>query len=132
MKPRRFRHPCRAEGARPGDAGPTALVLAAGNALEGGNERLAGVGGEDQPQRHHSGKEGSDLHLLPGEDPVFTWISGTGARPVLQALPDGVREEFEGEYKQLLRDAYPPLATADGSPLTVLPFRRVFAVARRE
>lgn len=72
------------------------------------------------------------LHLLPGEDPVFTWISGTGARPVLQALPDGVREEFEGEYKQLLRDAYPPLATADGAPVTVLPFRRVFAVARRE
>ena len=29
------------------------------------------------------------LHVLDGEDPVFTWVSGTGARPTLQALPDG-------------------------------------------
>ena len=26
------------------------------------------------------------LHLLHGDDPVFTWVSGTGARPVLQAF----------------------------------------------
>jgi trans-aconitate 2-methyltransferase len=65
------------------------------------------------------------LHLLTGEDPVFTWISGTGARPVLQALPEDLRETFVGEYKTLLRDAYPP-----GRHGTVLPFRRVFAVAR--
>lgn len=66
------------------------------------------------------------LHLLQGEDPVFGWITGTGARPVLQALPDGLLEEFEAEYKQLLRDAYPA-----GPHGTVLPFRRVFAVAQR-
>ena len=66
------------------------------------------------------------LHLLEGEDPVFAWISGTGARPVLQALPDELRADFEGEYKQLLRDAYPP-----GPHGTVLPFRRVFVVAQR-
>jgi trans-aconitate 2-methyltransferase len=65
------------------------------------------------------------LHLLQGEDPVFTWISGTGARPVLQALPEGLRAEFEAEYKQLLRDAYPA-----GPHGTVLPFRRVFVVAQ--
>ena len=34
------------------------------------------------------------LHVLQGEDPVFSWISGTGARPVLQALPDGLRDQF--------------------------------------
>lgn len=66
------------------------------------------------------------LHLLAGEDPVFTWISGTGARPTLQALPDDLREEFVAEYKALLREAYPP-----GPHGTVLPFRRVFAVAQR-
>ena len=66
------------------------------------------------------------LHLLTGEDPVFTWISGTGARPTLQALPDDLRPTFEAEYKALLRDAYPP-----GPHGTALPFRRVFAVARR-
>ena len=65
------------------------------------------------------------LHVLAGEDPVFTWVSGTGARPVLQALPEELRGEFEDEYKQLLRDAYP--AGAHG---TVLPFRRVFVVAQ--
>ncbi len=65
------------------------------------------------------------LHLLHGDDPVFTWISGTGARPTLQALPDELRDEFVAEYKQLLRDAY-----VAGPHGTVLPFRRVFAVAQ--
>jgi trans-aconitate 2-methyltransferase len=64
------------------------------------------------------------LHLLQGEDPVFTWISGTGARPTLQALPDDLRLLFVEEYKALLREAYPP-----GPHGTTLPFRRVFVVA---
>lgn len=66
------------------------------------------------------------LQVLHGEDPVFGWISGTGARPVLQALPDGLREEFLTEYRARLRQAYPTEPFG-----TVLPFRRVFAVARR-
>jgi len=66
------------------------------------------------------------LHVLPGENPVFTWISGTGARPILQALPADRREAFVAEYQGLLRAAYPPQPFG-----TVLPFRRVFAVARR-
>ena len=67
------------------------------------------------------------LHVLGGDDPVFTWMSGTGARPTLHALPDDVRPTFEAEYKQLLRDAYPSRPHG-----TVLPFRRVFVVARVE
>ena len=66
------------------------------------------------------------LHLLTGPDPVFTWISGTGARPTLQALPDDLRQQFVTEYKRLLRDAYPR-----GAHGTMLPFRRIFAVAHR-
>ncbi len=66
------------------------------------------------------------LHLLTGEDPVFTWISGTGARPTLQALPDDLRATFVAEYQALLREAYPP-----GPHGTTLPFRRVFVVAHR-
>jgi trans-aconitate 2-methyltransferase len=66
------------------------------------------------------------LHVLTGPDPVFRWISGTGARPVLQALPVEVREAFIVEYKAALASAYP--AEAYG---TLLPFRRVFVVARR-
>ena len=67
------------------------------------------------------------LHVLTGPDPVFRWISATGARPVLSALEGEVRETFEREYKALLREAYPP-----GDDGTVLPFRRVFAVAHKE
>ena len=51
------------------------------------------------------------LHVLTGEDPVFTWISATGARPVLQALPDELRETFEADYKERLREAYPSSRT---------------------
>ena len=64
------------------------------------------------------------LHVLQGDDPVFSWISGPGARPVLQALPDDLREKFVEEYKEALRDAYP--ARSWGTPF---PFTRVFAVA---
>jgi trans-aconitate 2-methyltransferase len=66
------------------------------------------------------------LHVLRGPDPVFEWISGTGARPVLEALPEPERERFAEEYKARLRRAYP--ASEAG---TVLPFRRAFAVATR-
>ncbi|HEU4810909.1 MAG TPA: trans-aconitate 2-methyltransferase [Nocardioides sp.] len=65
------------------------------------------------------------LHVLTGEDPVFTWVSGTGARPTLQALPDDLRPDFEAEFKRRLRAAYP--STPHG---VVLPFRRVFVVAQ--
>ena len=61
------------------------------------------------------------LHVLDGEDPVFTWVSGTGARPTLQALPDDLRVRFEEEFKRRLRAAYP-----DRDGRVVLPFRRVF------
>lgn len=65
------------------------------------------------------------LHVLTGEDPVFDWVSGTGARPTLQALPDDLRPAFEAELKHRLRGAYPP-----GPAGVVLPFRRVFVVAQ--
>lgn len=64
------------------------------------------------------------LHVLTGEDPVFTWVSGTGARPTLQALPDDLRPGFEDELRRRLRAAYPQRPVG-----VVLPFRRIFAVA---
>ncbi len=64
------------------------------------------------------------LHVLHGDDPVFTWVAGTGARPTLQALPDDLRVDFEAELKRRLRAAYP-----DRGHGVVLPFRRVFVVA---
>ena len=67
------------------------------------------------------------LHLLTGPDPVLRWVSSTGARPVLQALPDLLRRRFEAEYGARLRAAYPEQPHG-----TVLPFRRVFCVVHRE
>ncbi|MCF6376382.1 trans-aconitate 2-methyltransferase [Nocardioides KLBMP 9356] len=67
------------------------------------------------------------LHVLTGSDPVFDWVSGTGARPTLQALPDDLRPLFEEEFRALLREAYPE--DADGR--VILPFRRIFVVARK-
>jgi trans-aconitate 2-methyltransferase len=66
------------------------------------------------------------LHVLTGTDPVFTWVSGTGARPTLEALPSDLRGDFEEEFKRRLREAY-----LERNGATVLPFRRVFVVARR-
>lgn len=65
------------------------------------------------------------LHVLTGPDPVFTWVSGTGARPTLQALPDDLRPEFEAEFKRRLAAAYPEHEYG-----VVLPFRRIFVVAQ--
>jgi len=66
------------------------------------------------------------LHVLSGPDPVFRWMSGTGARPVLQALSGELRAAFVADYQADLRKAYP-----DQPYGTVLPFRRVFVVAHR-
>ncbi|KUH35590.1 MULTISPECIES: trans-aconitate 2-methyltransferase [Streptomyces] len=67
--------------------------------------------------------------LLQGEDPVLDWVKGTALRPVLTALEgdDAAAGEFLSQYRDLLRKAYPP-----GPHGTVFPYRRVFAVARKE
>jgi trans-aconitate 2-methyltransferase len=63
-------------------------------------------------------------HLLSGDNAVLEWVKGTGARPVLQALPDDLRATFEKEYGARLAEAYPQRSYG-----TLLPFRRIFAVA---
>lgn len=67
------------------------------------------------------------LHALRGEDPVLVWVSGTGLRPFLDRLEGTEREGFAAAYAERLREAYP--RRADG--VTLLPFRRLFVVARR-
>jgi trans-aconitate 2-methyltransferase len=64
--------------------------------------------------------------VLHGPDPVTEWYRGTGLRPVLAALGPGEAEEFVADYGERVREAYPPAPYG-----TVLPFRRVFVVARR-
>jgi len=65
------------------------------------------------------------LHVLEGDDPVLDWYKGTGLRPVIAALDEGQAAEFIAEYGALLREHYPRRPYG-----TVLPFRRVFVVAR--
>jgi trans-aconitate 2-methyltransferase len=65
-------------------------------------------------------------HVLPGADAVLEWVKGSALRPVVSSLDGGEREDFLAAYAARLRDAYP--ARPFG---TVMPFRRIFVVARR-
>jgi len=66
------------------------------------------------------------LHVLQGADPVTEWYKGSGLRPVLAALDAEDASSFVAEYSKQVQKHYP--AAPYG---TVLPFRRVFVVARR-
>ena len=67
-------------------------------------------------------------HPLVGEDPVLEWIRGAALIPYLAAMPnEAERDAFEDRFAARLREAYP--ARQDG--VTLLPFRRLFIVARR-
>ena len=66
------------------------------------------------------------LHVLSGADPVVEWVKGTALRPVLAILDDAQAGEFLADYRDRMRQAYPPRPFG-----TVLPFRRVFVVAHR-
>lgn len=72
------------------------------------------------------------LHVLPADEddehPVLTWVAATGLRPVLDILEEPEeRRAFIEPYAAALADAYP--RSAEG---VYFPFRRVFAVARKE
>lgn len=63
--------------------------------------------------------------VLDGEDAVLGWVRGTALRPVLSELEETEQAEFLEEYGARLRAAYPRQTFG-----TVLPFRRIFAVAQ--
>jgi trans-aconitate 2-methyltransferase len=66
------------------------------------------------------------LHVLSGDNPVARWTQSTALRPLLDALTEPLRGQFLVAYAHRIRAAYPP--RVDGR--TLLPFRRLFAVAR--
>jgi len=66
------------------------------------------------------------LQVLQGPDAVLEWVKGTALVPVRAALQPFEYADFTARYGQLLREAYP--RRADGT--TLLPFRRLFIVAR--
>jgi len=69
------------------------------------------------------------LHVLHGADAVLDWVSSTGARPTISALPEDLRPGFVRELGRRLREDYPERGGPGGA--VVLPFRRLFLVARR-
>ena len=71
------------------------------------------------------------LHVLDPDgaedNPVLSWVTATGLRPVLDILTeDDERAAFLEPYTALLAEAYP--RTPHG---VLYPFRRVFAVGRK-
>ncbi len=66
------------------------------------------------------------LHVLEGERPVLEWVRGTALRPVLAALAPARHDAFCDDLAARLAAAYP-----ERNGRTVLPFRRIFVVARR-
>lgn len=67
------------------------------------------------------------LHVLSGEDAVVQWAAGSSLRPFLDRLPPELQAGFRTAYAEALRPHYP--RRADGA--TLLPFRRLFVLARR-
>jgi trans-aconitate 2-methyltransferase len=65
------------------------------------------------------------MHVLDGDEPVLAWVSGTGLRPILNALDDNDRTVFLDSYSRRVREAYP--TRPDGK--TLFPFRRLFIIA---
>ena len=66
------------------------------------------------------------VHVLTGEDPVVQWLLGTGLRPILEALSAAECDAYMAEFAAQMRREYPPNEHG-----TLLPYRRIFAVAHR-
>lgn len=66
-------------------------------------------------------------HVMAGPEAIVEWMSGTGLRPYLDALPADEQAAFRAEVLSRVEAAYP--RQADGRVL--FPFRRLFLVAYR-
>lgn len=67
------------------------------------------------------------LQSLTGTNPVAEWTKGSVLRPLIGALGEEEAAAFVAAYGRRIEAAYPP--EPDGT--TLLPFTRVFLVARR-
>jgi trans-aconitate 2-methyltransferase len=66
------------------------------------------------------------FHQLDGVDAVWTWVTGSVLRPVLEHLDAEDRDRFSTYCRDRYRKAYP--VGADGT--TTLPFSRLFVIAQ--
>ena len=69
------------------------------------------------------------LHALTGEDAVLEWMRGTALRPYLTALADD--PALSAAFEDALGDALTRVFPMRPDGVTLLPFPRLFLVARR-
>ena len=67
------------------------------------------------------------MHALSGENAVMEWAAGSSLRAFLDRLPEERKAAFRQAYSDAARSHYP--RRADGT--TLLPFHRLFMVARK-
>jgi trans-aconitate 2-methyltransferase len=65
--------------------------------------------------------------VLKGENPIKEWTKGTWLKPLLDALEEPERLEFENSYAEIVSESYPK--ESDGT--TIFPFKRIFITAQR-
>ena len=65
------------------------------------------------------------MQVLEGENPVAEFTKGSWLKPMLDALAEPLRSEFEAAYRDRVLQFYPP--RDDGT--TLFPFNRMFMVA---
>lgn len=73
------------------------------------------------------------FYVVDGENGVLDFVSSTALRPVLAELGGAATapaQDFTAAYADALRIAYPP-TTLHGRTVQILPYRRIFAVARK-
>ena len=64
-------------------------------------------------------------HILPSKEAVLEWYRGTGLRPYLELLPDGLQAEFEADIFRGIALAYPE----QGDGKVLFRFPRFFFLA---
>lgn len=67
------------------------------------------------------------IHPLQGHRGIVEWVRSTGLRPFLAPLDPEAQAAYLARYEAALREAYP----AQGDGRVLLPFPRLFLVARR-
>jgi trans-aconitate 2-methyltransferase len=65
--------------------------------------------------------------VLTGDNPIKEWTKGTWLKPLLDALDEPERSDFENAYAEIVAKAYPK--QTDGT--TIFPFKRMFIIAQR-
>lgn len=67
------------------------------------------------------------MQLLQGENPVVEFTKGSALKPLMDALSEPMRSDFEAAYAERIASAYPP----EKNGQTLFPFRRLFMVVQK-